>query len=197
MDVTTVVRVVFSLAVVFGLLWVSYRVAGRSSRSASAGRGEQLTVVARQGLTQKSAAVLLEAGGKRYLLGVTEASVTVIDGPTTQTASPSLPATASSSHAPRVPSAGAEPGPGTSTGTSTGPGPADSFDDIVTAAERWLAEETDRPNPWPELPPRHEAPTRAAARTAAAAVTAPTPLETFLARDTWRRAAQAVLGARR
>ncbi|MFC8923868.1 FliO/MopB family protein [Cellulosimicrobium sp. NPDC057127] len=193
MDVTTVVRVVFSLAVVFGLLWVSYRVAGRGSRSASAGRGEQLTVVARQGLTQKSAAVLLEAGGKRYLLGVTEASVTVIDGPTSPTpgASPSLPATATSADAPRVPSAGAEPG------TSTGPGSADSFDDIVTAAERWLAEETDRPNPWPELPPRHEAPTRAAARTAAAAVTAPTPLETFLARDTWRRAAQAVLGARR
>ncbi|WP_075827861.1 flagellar biosynthetic protein FliO [Cellulosimicrobium sp. CUA-896] len=189
MDLTTVVRVVFSLAVVFGLLWVSYRVAGRGTRSASAGRDEQLTVVARQGLTQKSAAVLLEAGGKRYLLGVTEGSVTVIDGPVRTGTVPSASASASTP-------AALAPGPARDT---PGPGTPESFDDVVSAAERWLAEEAQRPHPWPELPPRHEAPTRAA-RTAAArsaATTGSTALETFLARDTWRRAAQAVLGGAR
>jgi flagellar protein FliO/FliZ len=191
-DVTTVLRVAFSLAVVFGLLWLSYRIAGRGSRSSSGGPGEQLTVVARQGLTQKSTAVLLEAGGKRYLLGVTEGSVTVIDGPAPRSAEP-------------APAASAQPLPAAPSRTPAHEAP-ESFDDIVTAAERWLAEEADRPNPWPELPPRHEAPTRAARNGAQGAATTgdrPGPgagqsaLETFLARDTWRRAAQAVLGPRR
>jgi hypothetical protein len=78
-DLVTVLRVAFSLAVVMGLLWLSYRIADRSRRGASSDRGAQLTVVARQGLGAKSAAVLLETGGTRYLLGVTESSVTVID----------------------------------------------------------------------------------------------------------------------
>uniref|UniRef100_UPI000849120B FliO/MopB family protein n=1 Tax=Cellulosimicrobium cellulans TaxID=1710 RepID=UPI000849120B len=160
MDVTTVLRVAFSLAVVFGLLWLSYRIAGRGTRSAGTGRGEQLTVVARQGLTQKSTAVLLEAGGKRYLLGVTEGSVTVIDGPTPRPAEPApvaRTAPATSAPAPTPAPAPDRPAPPTT----------ESFDDIVSAAERWLAEEADRPIPWPELPPRHEAPTRAARQAAA------------------------------
>lgn len=81
MDLTTVLRVVFSLGVVLALLWFSHRVAGRRTRSVARSGGEKLAVLARQGLTQKSAAVLLEAGGRRYLLGVTESSVTVIDRP--------------------------------------------------------------------------------------------------------------------
>ncbi|MHA7132034.1 FliO/MopB family protein [Oerskovia turbata] len=92
MDLVTVLRVAFSLAVVVGLLWLSYRIADRSRRGASSTRGAQLTVVARQGLGAKSAAVLLEADGTRYLLGVTESSVTVIDqGPAPEPA-PGLPA---------------------------------------------------------------------------------------------------------
>lgn len=192
MDVTTVLRVAFSLAVVFGLLWVSYRIAGRGTRSTGTGRGEQLTVVARQGLTQKSTAVLLEAGGKRYLLGVTEASVTVIDGPAPRPAEPAP----EERPAPRSAATDAPRNTAAPTTTST---TTESFDDIVSAAERWLAEEADRPSPWPELPPRHEAPTRAARQ---AAVQATDPVgtsawETFRARETWRRAAKSVLGGRR
>lgn len=86
-------RVAFSLAVVMGLLWLSYRVADRSRRQTPGGRGAQLTVVARQGLSQKSAAVLLDSGGTRYLLGVTESSVTVIDqGPAPAAAAAAAPA---------------------------------------------------------------------------------------------------------
>ncbi|MBE9939467.1 FliO/MopB family protein, partial [Cellulosimicrobium cellulans] len=126
MDVTTVLRVAFSLAVVLGLLWVSYRVASKTSRSAPRGRQEQLTVVARQGLSQKSAAVLLEAGGRRYLLGVTESSVTVIDGPTPVPSD--VPPTAVTA----VTAADATPGAPTSD--------EPSFDDAVTAARLWLAQ---------------------------------------------------------
>ncbi|MFC7880090.1 FliO/MopB family protein, partial [Isoptericola sp. NPDC057391] len=88
MDLTTVLRVVFSLGVVLALLWFSHRVAGRRTRAVARSGGERLAVLARQGLTQKSAAVLLEAGGRRYLLGVTESSVTVIDRPEVRAAQP-------------------------------------------------------------------------------------------------------------
>ncbi|MFF2621683.1 FliO/MopB family protein [Oerskovia jenensis] len=130
MDVTTVLRVAFSLAVVMGLLWLSYRVADRSRRTAPGGRGAQLTVVARQGLSQKSAAVLLDAGGTRYLLGVTESSVTVIDqGPAPVTTAAAVPA--SPKHAVRD-VAGARTGPFNVVKSTTG---QQSVADPLGAAE--------------------------------------------------------------
>ncbi|MGB2557233.1 FliO/MopB family protein [Cellulosimicrobium cellulans] len=200
MDVTTVLRVAFSLAVVLGLLWVSYRVASKTSRSAPRGRQEQLTVVARQGLSQKSAAVLLEAGGRRYLLGVTESSVTVIDGPTPVPSD--VPPTA-------VTAADATPGAPTSD--------EPSFDDAVTAARLWLAQPPangDAPawNGEPgSVPPDVRADVPAAAPPAvsgprvgtpgtAVVVAPPVPtsaLRTFLAPDTWRKAARVVRGGAR
>ncbi|MGA4780221.1 FliO/MopB family protein [Cellulosimicrobium sp. AB352] len=200
MDVTTVLRVAFSLAVVLGLLWVSYRVASKTSRSAPRGRQEQLTVVARQGLSQKSAAVLLEAGGRRYLLGVTESSVTVIDGPTPVPSD--VPPTA-------VPAADATPGAPTSD--------EPSFDDAVTAARLWLAQPPangDAPA-WNGEPGSVPADVRADVPAAAppavsgprvgtpgtAVVVAPpvptSALRTFLAPDTWRKAARVVRGGAR
>ncbi|MFF3064704.1 FliO/MopB family protein [Oerskovia sp. NPDC057915] len=121
MDVTTVLRVAFSLAVVMGLLWLSYRVADRSRRQTPGGRGAQLTVVARQGLSQKSAAVLLDSGGTRYLLGVTESSVTVIDqGPAPAPAASAV--AAGPKHAVRDASA-ARLGPFNVVKSTTGPRP--------------------------------------------------------------------------
>lgn len=200
MDVTTVLRVAFSLAVVLGLLWVSYRVASKTSRSAPRGRQEQLTVVARQGLSQKSAAVLLEAGGRWYLLGVTESSVTVIDGPTPVPSD--VPPTA-------VTAADATPGAPTSD--------EPSFDDAVTAARLWLAQLPANGNApaWNgepgSVPPDVRADVPAAAPPAvsgprvgtpgtAVVVAPPVPtsaLRTFLAPDTWRKAARVVRGGAR
>lgn len=203
MDVTTVLRVAFSLAVVLGLLWVSYRVASKTSRSAPRGRQEQLTVVARQGLSQKSAAVLLEAGGRRYLLGVTESSVTVIDGPTP------IPSDVPPTAVTAVTAADATPGAPTSD--------EPSFDDAVTAARLWLAQPPangDAPawNGEPGSVPA-DVPTGAPAAAPAAvsgprvgtpgtavvvAPAAPTSaLRTFLAPDTWRKAARVVRGGAR
>ncbi|WP_455603569.1 FliO/MopB family protein [Cellulosimicrobium funkei] len=203
MDVTTVLRVAFSLAVVLGLLWVSYRVASKTSRSAPRGRQEQLTVVARQGLSQKSAAVLLEAGGRRYLLGVTESSVTVIDGPTPVPSD--VPPTAVTA----VTAADATPGAPTSD--------EPPFDDAVTAARLWRAQPPangDAParNGEPgSVPADVRADVPAAAPPAGAGPRVGTPgtagvvapaaptsaLRTFLAPDTWRKAARVVRGGAR
>ncbi len=198
MDVTTVLRVAFSLAVVLGLLWVSYRVASKTSRSAPRGRQEQLTVVARQGLSQKSAAVLLEAGGRRYLLGVTESSVTVIDGPL------SVPSDVPPTAVTTVTAADATPGAPTSD--------EPSFDDAVTAAELWLAQPpangdapawNGEPGSVPadvpaDVPPAVSGPRAGALTTAVVAPPVPTSaLRTFLAPDTWRKAARVVRGGAR
>lgn len=203
MDVTTVLRVAFSLAVVLGLLWVSYRVASKTSRSAPRGRQEQLTVVARQGLSQKSAAVLLEAGGRRYLLGVTESSVTVIDGPTP------VPSDAPPTAVTAVTAADTTPG---------APAPDEpSFDDAVTAARLWLAQPpangdapawngepgsvpADVPTGAPAAAPPAVSGPRVGTPGTAVVVAPPVPtsaLRTFLAPDTWRKAARVVRGGAR
>jgi flagellar protein FliO/FliZ len=69
-------RVLLSLAVVLGLLWMVQRRLTRKSRAA--GSANLVTVVARQGISQKAAVVVVDALGTRYLLGVTEHSVSVI-----------------------------------------------------------------------------------------------------------------------
>jgi flagellar protein FliO/FliZ len=69
-------RVLLSLAVVLGLLWMVQRRLTRKSRAA--GSANLVTVIARQGISQKAAVVVVDALGTRYLLGVTEHSVSVI-----------------------------------------------------------------------------------------------------------------------
>jgi len=210
-----VLRVVFSLAVVMGLLWLSYRVADRSRRSAPAGRGAQLTVVARQGLSQKSAAVLLESGGVRYLLGVTESSVTVIDqGP----APASAPAPVGPRHAVRDPAAsrlgpfnvvkstpGPRPAPADAVDRAdlSGPTAGPSFDEAVLAARVWLDEAVvAAPLTSPDLQAGPEQAvtttvTPAAPSGGRPAVTDQAAARSFLAADTWRLAARSVWGPRR
>lgn len=69
-------RVVISLAAVFGLLfYLRKRVLSRFGTP----RATQLSVVERQGLGPKSSVVLLDVAGRRYLLGVAESSVSVLD----------------------------------------------------------------------------------------------------------------------
>ena len=69
-------RVLLSLAVVLGLLWLVQRRLTRRSRAA--GSANLVTVVARQGISQKAAVVVVDALGTRYVLGVTEHAVSVI-----------------------------------------------------------------------------------------------------------------------
>lgn len=69
-------RVLLSLAVVLGLLWVMQRKLTRTGRAGR--RAELVTVVARQGISPKASVVIVDAEGKRFLLGITEQSVNVL-----------------------------------------------------------------------------------------------------------------------
>jgi flagellar protein FliO/FliZ len=69
-------RVALSLAVVLGLLWVVQRRLGRKAHANKA--DGLLSVVTRRGIGQKASVVVLDVDGTRYLLGVTEQSVSVL-----------------------------------------------------------------------------------------------------------------------
>ncbi|WEO78990.1 flagellar biosynthetic protein FliO [Cryobacterium sp. SO2] len=75
--VVVVLRVVLSLAVVLGLLWVLQRRLGRGSGARAT---NVVTVVGRQGLGQKASVVVVDVDGRRFVLGVTEQSISVLHG---------------------------------------------------------------------------------------------------------------------
>ena len=79
--VVVALRVVLSLAVVLGLLWVLQR---RLSRGAGSRAANVVTIVGRQGLGQKASVVVVEVEGRRFVLGVTEHSVSVLHGGSTE-----------------------------------------------------------------------------------------------------------------
>ncbi|MGN6741900.1 MAG: FliO/MopB family protein [Amnibacterium sp.] len=70
-------RVIVSLGAVFGALFFAHRwlTKGRPGKL----RSKSIAVVARQGLGAKAGVAIVDAGGRRYLLGVTEHAVTVLD----------------------------------------------------------------------------------------------------------------------
>jgi flagellar protein FliO/FliZ len=69
-------RVILSLGAVVGVIWfVQKRVNGHQSRTRT---GDPLTVVARRGIGAKASVVVLDTGGKRFVLGVTEHAVNVL-----------------------------------------------------------------------------------------------------------------------
>lgn len=80
-------RVLLSLAVVLGLLWMVQRRLTRNGRLS--GAVKQVTVVTRQSIAPKASVVVIEAEGQRFLLGVTEQSVTVLS--TTDAPQPVMP----------------------------------------------------------------------------------------------------------
>ncbi|MGN6444397.1 FliO/MopB family protein [Amnibacterium sp.] len=85
-------RVVVALGAVFGALLFAHRWITKG-RPGSKPRNRQIEVVARQGLGAKAGIAVVDAGGRRYLLGVTEHAVTVLDtlGPAeAQTGEPAL-----------------------------------------------------------------------------------------------------------
>ncbi len=70
-------RVAVSLAAVLALLWYLQR---RVSRSQGVQRSAGLvSVVGRQGIGQKASVVVVDVDGTRFVLGVTEQSVTVLN----------------------------------------------------------------------------------------------------------------------
>jgi len=69
-------RVIVSLAAVFGLLfYLRNKLGARMGAAPSA----QLRIIERKQLAAKSSLALVEVSGRRYLLGVAESSVNVLD----------------------------------------------------------------------------------------------------------------------
>lgn len=69
-------RVVVSLAVVVGLLWVLQRRLTRGSRASAA--SEPVRIVTKQAISPKASVVIIDVGDTRLLLGVTEHAVSVL-----------------------------------------------------------------------------------------------------------------------
>ncbi|MCZ2403306.1 flagellar biosynthetic protein FliO [Paenarthrobacter sp. Z7-10] len=69
-------RVVLSLGAVVTVLWLVQRRMVRGTRTH--GAADPLKVVARRGLGQKASVVLIDTGGQRFVLGVTEHAVNVL-----------------------------------------------------------------------------------------------------------------------
>lgn len=93
-------RVVVSLAVVVGLLWMLQRRLTRGSRAS--GVAKPVRIVTKQAISPKASVVIIEVEGTRLLLGVTEHAVSVLqtsDAPAAleaavETSSPAASATA-------------------------------------------------------------------------------------------------------
>ena len=117
-------RVLLSLAVVLGLLWVLQR---RFSRGAAGSTGDvPLTVLSRRNISPKAAVVVVEAEGKRFLLGVTEQSVNVLhtaDAPAPAEAPAEVPAGAAA-FAQSLEEAGTHDGAARDAVPGTAPAPA-------------------------------------------------------------------------
>jgi flagellar protein FliO/FliZ len=77
-NILLALRVVVSLAVVIGAIWfVQRRVSRGGARTKRAGK--PMSVIARQNLGPKASVAVVEFGGKRFLLGVTEHGIAVLD----------------------------------------------------------------------------------------------------------------------
>jgi flagellar protein FliO/FliZ len=72
-------RVIVSLGAVLGALWFGHRWFTKGRFGSLRIPVKAITVAARHGLGAKAGVAIVEADGRRYLLGVTEHAVTVLD----------------------------------------------------------------------------------------------------------------------
>jgi flagellar protein FliO/FliZ len=77
-------RVIVSLGVIVGLLWFVQRRLTKGRRAPR--RSNAVTVVGRQGIGSKASVVVVDVDGKRFVLGVTEHAVSVLDAADTPAA---------------------------------------------------------------------------------------------------------------
>jgi flagellar protein FliO/FliZ len=80
-------RVLLSLAVVLAAIWYAHRRLTRSGRMAPRA-AKAVNVVTKQSIGAKASVVVMDVDGQRFLLGVTEQSVTVLNTSATPGAEP-------------------------------------------------------------------------------------------------------------
>lgn len=68
-------QIVFSLAVVFGMMWLLARLA---KRPLTGGRGGAVSVVARQQLTRTASVAVVRVADRALIVGVTESQVSLL-----------------------------------------------------------------------------------------------------------------------
>jgi flagellar protein FliO/FliZ len=78
-NILLALRVVVSLGVVIGAIWFVQRKMSRGGGVRAKKAGKPMSVVARQSLGPKASVAVVEFGGKRFLLGVTEHGISVLD----------------------------------------------------------------------------------------------------------------------
>lgn len=71
-------RVLVALGAVLGLMWFLQRRIGAAKGRGRRSAGRTLNVVSRQSVGQKASVVVIDAGDRRFLLGVTEHSINVL-----------------------------------------------------------------------------------------------------------------------
>lgn len=71
-------RVIVALGAVLGLMWYLQRRLGKAKGHGRRRANTTLSVVSRQTVGQKASVVVVDAGDKRFLLGVTEHSINVL-----------------------------------------------------------------------------------------------------------------------
>lgn len=113
-----VLRTALALAVVLGVLWAAHRVATRAGRGRRSGP-VPVTVVTRQALTQRAAVALVDVGERRYLLGVADGGVSLLDSMPRPAADFAVALAAAEGAAGTEPAAGL----GTEGAAGAGPGP--------------------------------------------------------------------------
>jgi flagellar protein FliO/FliZ len=108
-------QIVFSLAVVFGLMWLLAKLA---KRPLTAGRGGALSVVARQQLTRTASVAVVRVADRALIVGVTENQVSLLGE--TELATVAEP-TAPAEHRDAVALPGQEPPRGALAGSALSP----------------------------------------------------------------------------
>ena len=74
-------RLVVSLGVVLGLMWLAARMLARSGAGGRAGRGSRpvpIQILGRQSLSKNSSVAVVSAAGKALIVGITDAQVTLL-----------------------------------------------------------------------------------------------------------------------
>lgn len=113
-------RVVVSLAAVLGVIWFAQRRLTKGKLLQKVVR--EIRVVGRQSLGSKASVVLIEADGKRMMLGVTDHSITLLDSSPAKT-DPAVQRQPAQSQPASTQSATAQPAPAVSA-TAPEPRPA-------------------------------------------------------------------------
>jgi flagellar protein FliO/FliZ len=162
-------RVLVALGAVLGLMWFLQRRIGNAKGQGRRRASRTLSVVSRQSVGQKASVVVIDAGDRRFLLGVTEHSINVL-------------------HTGDIPAEAVEIT--TAEHRLALPAPGAQAETEVAGSFAALFEEADG------MPRRSQLHRRSGVHRPGSGPAGSTPGGSFLVGSTWRQAAEAIRGRR-